>query len=105
MAMAGRASADLVHEYVPPSTDPILVERDVTMDCKKMLRSVCLSAERWPASSRQRFGSAKWILCRLGSFCATTMVKFMLPLPAADGYSKNTPASARQDLNADVLYC
>jgi hypothetical protein len=70
MAMAGRASADLVHEYVPPSTDPILVERDVTMDCKKMLRSVCLSAERWPASSRQRFGSVKWILCRLGSSCA-----------------------------------
>ncbi len=25
--------------------------------------------ERWPASSIQRFGSAKWILCRLGSFC------------------------------------
>jgi transposase len=23
--------------------------------------------QRWPASSRQRFGSAKWILCRLGS--------------------------------------
>jgi len=44
MAMAGRASADLVHAYVPPSTDPILVEWDVTKDCKKMLRSVCLSA-------------------------------------------------------------
>jgi hypothetical protein len=26
--------------------------------------------ERWLASSRQRFGSAKWILCRLGSFCS-----------------------------------
>jgi hypothetical protein len=25
--------------------------------------------ERWPASSRQRFGSVKWILCRLGSSC------------------------------------
>lgn len=27
-------------------------------------------SERWPASSRQRFGSAKWIPCRLGSSCA-----------------------------------
>jgi hypothetical protein len=26
--------------------------------------------QRWPASSRQRFGPAKWILCRLGLFCA-----------------------------------
>jgi hypothetical protein len=26
--------------------------------------------QRWLASSRQRFGSAKWILCRLGSFWA-----------------------------------
>jgi hypothetical protein len=42
MAMAGRASADLVHEYVPPSTDPILVEWDVTMDCKNTDASVSL---------------------------------------------------------------
>ena len=26
--------------------------------------------QRWPASSIQRLGSAKWILCRLGSFWA-----------------------------------
>src|SRR3954463_15380130 len=31
--------------------------------------------------------------------------KFMLPQPAADCHSKNTPASVRQDLNAAVLYC
>src|SRR4051812_39951542 len=33
-------------------------------------RRVNRMPERWPASSRQRFGSAKWILCRLGSVCA-----------------------------------
>src|SRR3954471_8567384 len=31
--------------------------------------------------------------------------KFMLPQPAADCHSKNTPASVRQDLNAAALYC
>src|SRR3978361_869802 len=32
--------------------------------------SSCPYKKRWLASSRQRFGSAKWILCRLGSFCS-----------------------------------
>ena len=31
--------------------------------------------------------------------------KFMLPQPAADCHSKNTPAFVRQDLNAAALYC
>src|SRR6201746_844217 len=66
------------------------------------------SIQRWLASSRQRFGSAKWILCRLGSFCSIAgssrregfsptgvrapqwRRKFMLPQSAADGQSKNT---------------
>jgi hypothetical protein len=34
-----------------------------------------------------------------------TAAKSTLPQPAADGHSKNTPASARQDLNAVALYC
>jgi hypothetical protein len=33
-----------------------------------------LTPQRWLASSRQRFGSAKWIPCRLGSSCAVAGV-------------------------------
>ncbi|MGD0103439.1 MAG: hypothetical protein ABSC06_05310, partial [Rhodopila sp.] len=34
------------------------------------IERVVFESQRWPASSRQRFGSAKWIPCRLGSSCA-----------------------------------
>src|SRR4051795_8029974 len=36
----------------------------------EQIRALLDLAERWPALSRQRFGSAKWILCRFGSSCA-----------------------------------
>jgi hypothetical protein len=40
MAMVGRPSADLVMRYVPPSTDPILVEWDVPMDCENFALAI-----------------------------------------------------------------
>ena len=72
---AGLAPADLATSVplaidAPGNVGPggvLACTEDVTADAGSV--ALMSETERWPASSRQRFGSVKWILCRLGSSC------------------------------------